>query len=369
MLCSTEQGLEEILSLELRRSGLAPVKLGSAWCVSRGAHTRMVQLYSATRVSHLFALVIDDDFEALTIAKDLATELEALLEPGALEEALDAARGKQSKAPRYDIRFSSERTLEPKLRQVVSESLRRGLKKQVPWRFDEKRPQVTLWVHWGPSSLALGLASVLSAERRNLCRLSALGLLGAEAAQGGALADPCCGHGKVLQLALRIWPKEPSRVVGQDLRQAALKTAQKTLGSVAALCPGDGGQLALQPGEADAVLCDLPNSGEPEECEQLYHRVVKEAARVLRSQGRLVLLCGQPELLAAAVVKGPWKTRGAWPMTRKAEVEQLVCLEKMEDAADRHAVEAASKEIADAPVGGAPRRSEEIKALWERLGI
>jgi hypothetical protein len=26
----------QILSLELRRSGLAPVKLGSAWCVSRG---------------------------------------------------------------------------------------------------------------------------------------------------------------------------------------------------------------------------------------------------------------------------------------------------------------------------------------------
>jgi len=64
----------------------------------------------------------------------------------------------------------------------------------------------------GPSSLALGLASVLSAERRNLCRLSALGLLGAEAAQGGALADPCCGHGKVLQLALRIWPKDRGKV-------------------------------------------------------------------------------------------------------------------------------------------------------------
>ena len=60
----------------------------------------------------------------------------------------------------------------------------------------------------GPSYLALGLASVLSAERRETCRLSALGVLGAEAAQGGAVADPCCGNGKVLQLALGIWPKE-----------------------------------------------------------------------------------------------------------------------------------------------------------------
>eukprot|EP00435_Cladocopium_sp_Y103_P016386 s1474_g4.t1 len=253
-LCSTEPALEEILSRELRRSGLAPVKLGAAaWCVSRGA------------VSHLFALLMDEDFEALRTAEDLAAELQALLEPEALEEALEAARGEQSKVPRYDIRFSSERTsdlrvltLEPKLRQVVSESLRRGLEKKVSWRFDEKRPQVTLWVHWGPSCLALGLASVLSAERRETCRLSALGLLGAEAAQGGALADPCCGQGK-----------EPSRVVGRDVRQAALKTAQNALGSAAELCTGDGGQLALQPGEADAVLCDLPNSGEPEEWELL----------------------------------------------------------------------------------------------------
>ena len=32
-------------------------------------------------------------------------------------------------------------------------------------------------------------------------------------------------------------------------------------------------------------------------------RLSSQAARVLRSQGRLVLLCGRPELLAAAVVK------------------------------------------------------------------
>eukprot|EP00435_Cladocopium_sp_Y103_P023443 s1474_g5.t1 len=73
--------------------------------------------------------------------------------------------------------------------------------------------------------------------------------------------------------------------------------------------------------------------------------VLLRAARVLRSQGRLVLLCGQPELLATAVVQGPWKTLGAWPMTRwgrrgaqrnaKAQVEQLICLEKLEDAAER----------------------------------
>ena len=64
----------------------------------------------------------------------------------------------------------------------------------------------------GPGSLALGLsASILSAERRNRCRLSALGLLAAEAAQGGAVADPCCGNGKALQLALGMWPKDRLR--------------------------------------------------------------------------------------------------------------------------------------------------------------
>eukprot|EP00913_Durusdinium_trenchii_P002755 g2548.t1 len=185
-------------------------------------------------------------------------------------------------------------------------------------------PDVTLVVHLGRDYLAMGLEDARCQVRPSEALRGAMAFLASEAARGHAVVDPCCGQGSLLKLAQELWPKEPSRMLGQDVRQAALARAAE-IGGRLELSRGDGGDLPLGDGEADAFF---------QERSLLCQRVVAEASRVLRPDGRLVLMTGSPELLAQEVVKGAWRTVGAWPIRRRRatrseeKVEQLVCLEK-----------------------------------------
>ncbi|CAK9014197.1 unnamed protein product [Durusdinium trenchii] len=359
-------GLEEILYQELRRGGAVPTKLDRWWCVSgvAGVHPR-----SASRVIHSFALITDKDFaefnSVMTAPDELSEYVQALLEPHALHKAVSALRAKM-KVQRYNLRSSSDRTLD--LKKVLGPSIRQGIDMKIGWRFDEKRPDVTLVVHLGRDYLAMGLEDARCQVRPSEALRGAMAFLASEAARGHAVVDPCCGQGSLLKLAQELWPKEPSRMLGQDVRQAALARAAE-IGGRLELSRGDGGDLPLGDGEADAFLSDLPNAGTTEERSLLCQRVVAEASRVLRPDGRLVLMTGSPELLAQEVVKGAWRTVGAWPIRRRRatrseeKVEQLVCLEKAAEEPKKAPKDLALKEES------APKKSEEIKALWERLGI
>ncbi|CAJ1387158.1 unnamed protein product [Effrenium voratum] len=370
-LATTSLGLEEILERELRSNGAVTAPLGSFWCFKAAPGQGLP--HSATQVIRLSALVMDDDLARLetklaTSASAFSTQIQALLQ--------ELGRGRKRKASytvscvldaRTDAVLGGSASFE-----AVTAGICQGISATTKWRLNEKRPEISIVALFGRDYFALG--EVVQSRDRDEAERGAMASLACGALRGNALADPCCGQGLLLAECLKASKAAPSRVLGHDVRQAAVRgAARRSELAGAELAQKDGSEWPLQRGEADVVISDLPNSGSDEEVTELYQRVVAEAGRVLRPEGRLILLSGRPELLAKAVVQGRWRTVGAWPLQRhgrygekrkvQEKLEQLVCLEQSQVSESK----AIPKE--EGMNKAKPKKSEEMKALWAKLGL
>ncbi|CAJ1329243.1 unnamed protein product [Effrenium voratum] len=367
-LATTSLGLEEILERELRSNGAVTAPLGSFWCFKAAPGQGLPH----SEVIRLSALVMDDDLARLetklaTSASAFSTQIQALLQ--------ELGRGRKRKASytvscvldaRTDAVLGGSASFE-----AVTAGICQGISATTKWRLNEKRPEISIVALFGRDYFALG--EVVQSRDRDEAERGAMASLACGALRGNALADPCCGQGLLLAECLKASKAAPSRVLGHDVRQAAVRGAARRSELAGAELAQDGGEWPLQRGEADVVISDLPNSGSDEEVTELYQRVVAEAGRVLRPEGRLILLSGRPELLAKAVVQGRWRTVGAWPLQRhgrygekrkvQEKLEQLVCLEQSQVSESK----AIPKE--EGMNKAKPKKSEEMKALWAKLGL
>jgi 23S rRNA G2445 N2-methylase RlmL len=125
--------------------------------------------------------------------------------------------------------------------------------------------------------------------------------------------DPMCGAGTILaeQLEAR---RGGGRVEvwGGDLDVRALRAAAANLRRLGEprLARWDAARLPLPAGSVDRVVSNPPfgkQLGRPEEIGPLYARVVPEYDRVLRRDGRAVLLVGDPAPLRQAARRAGWQ--------------------------------------------------------------
>jgi 23S rRNA G2445 N2-methylase RlmL len=109
--------------------------------------------------------------------------------------------------------------------------------------------------------------------------------------------DPMCGSGTILYERA-----SAGRAVlaGGDISRDAVEASRSILRRAAALVSWDAARLPLRDRSFDAVICNPPygrRHGEIRGLDRLYARATREMARVLRPDGRCVILTGEPDVL------------------------------------------------------------------------
>src|SRR5262249_31093092 len=138
----------------------------------------------------------------------------------------------------------------------------------------------------------------------------------AEAGPHHRVLDPMCGAGTLLaeQLVSASRFRGANRAVwGGDLEQAAVRSAAANLRKLGAaqLCRWDARRLPLPAAACDRLLCTPPfgkQLGEPEDIGPLYRRVLPEFDRVLKPDGRAVLIVSEQPALREAAREAGWKS-------------------------------------------------------------
>lgn len=114
--------------------------------------------------------------------------------------------------------------------------------------------------------------------------------------------DPCCGSGTILS-ERRLYPYK--KVFGGDIAEEAVVTAQYNLKSISniQIRQWDAGNLPFDTGYADKIVTNLPfgrQIGSTECLGELYKNILKEFSRVLKENGKAVVLCEDAQLLYQA---------------------------------------------------------------------
>ena len=116
------------------------------------------------------------------------------------------------------------------------------------------------------------------------------------------MLDPMCGAGTILRE--RADTGRGRRIIGGDLDADAVDAARTNAGRSALVVRWDANRLPLPDRSVDAVICNPPYGrriGEIRGLDRLYARSTREMARVLRPDGRCVLLTGEPDTLFRAL--------------------------------------------------------------------
>ncbi|MDP9238362.1 MAG: methyltransferase domain-containing protein [Chloroflexota bacterium] len=114
--------------------------------------------------------------------------------------------------------------------------------------------------------------------------------------------DPMCGAGTILRE--RADAGHARLVLGGDSAPDALDAARVNAGRHAALQRWDATRLPIRSGCIDAIVTNPPYGRQHEAVaglDRLYSRSLREAARVLRPDGRCVVLTGEPSILMRAL--------------------------------------------------------------------
>lgn len=134
----------------------------------------------------------------------------------------------------------------------------------------------------------------------------------AETKPGQVLLDPLCGAGSILaeQLARR---EKNIEIWGGDIDLRAIRAAEINLRRLgqAKLSRWDAGRLPLPDASVDRIVSNPPFGKQlstPEEVGPLYRRLLPELARVLKPDGRAVLLVSETALLNEAARSVGWKS-------------------------------------------------------------
>jgi tRNA G10 N-methylase Trm11 len=118
---------------------------------------------------------------------------------------------------------------------------------------------------------------------------------------GDVFLDPLCGAGTLLIERGRVERHE--LLLGGDIDVGALQAAAQNVGprhKPRQLLKWDAGRLPLASASVDAVATNLPfgkQMGSPQENRRLYRAVFEEIDRLLRSQGRAVVLSSEAALV------------------------------------------------------------------------
>jgi 23S rRNA G2445 N2-methylase RlmL len=134
--------------------------------------------------------------------------------------------------------------------------------------------------------------------------------------------DPMCGAGTLLAeqcVAASRFRGVNRAVWGGDLEQAAVRAAAANLRKLggAYLCRWDAASLPLPDAAFDRLLCNPPfgkQLGEPEDIGPLYERLLPQFDRVLKPDGRAVLLVSDQAALRQAVRATGWKSERLLPV-------------------------------------------------------
>jgi tRNA G10 N-methylase Trm11 len=114
--------------------------------------------------------------------------------------------------------------------------------------------------------------------------------------------DPMCGAGTILRE--RADAGRARAILGGDTDPEAAQAARTNAGRSASVARWDATRLPLPDRSVDAVVCNPPYGrrlGEVRGLDRLYARSTREMARVLRPDGRCVLLTGEPDVLFRAL--------------------------------------------------------------------
>lgn len=202
-------------------------------------------------------------------------------------------------------------------------ALARGLAGKLPasWHHVEENAAIEIWltIHgatavcgirlsdrtmrhrtYKEAHLAASLRPTVAAAMARLAQVQA----------GQTVLDPMCGAGTILAevhaLGLR------SRLLGGDEDAAALRAANVNLQfEKAQLEPWDARRLPLQDGTVDRVISNLPfgkQLSRPELIGPLYRRLLPEFQRVLRKDGRAVLLAADTTAMQDAARLVGWRS-------------------------------------------------------------
>src|SRR5262245_46805241 len=220
-------------------------------------------------------------------------------------------------------------------RRDAHEALARGLVGKLPagWRHAEENAAVEVWltIHGATAVCGLRLSDRtmrhrhykrehLPASLRPTIAAAMVRLAGSK--PGQLVLDPMCGAGTILaeQLARdaqmgsqRLSIPERGRIVGGDLDVATLRAARSNLRGLGqtSLVRWDAGRLPFADNSVDRVISNPPfgkQLGRPEEIGPLYRRMILEYNRVLRHDGRAVLLVADADELQQAVRPVGWKS-------------------------------------------------------------
>jgi tRNA (guanine6-N2)-methyltransferase len=141
-----------------------------------------------------------------------------------------------------------------------------------------------------------------------------------EPAPEDVLLDPLCGAGTIL--IERGLVARHRLLLGGEMDEAALAAAVTNIGprhKPRQLFHWDARRLPLTEGSVTKVATNLPfgvKIGDPRQLPALYDQVLSEIDRVLTTEGRAVVLTGEPELVKESLHDTPrlWIERG-YPVT------------------------------------------------------
>jgi 23S rRNA G2445 N2-methylase RlmL len=134
-------------------------------------------------------------------------------------------------------------------------------------------------------------------------------------APGMTVLDPMCGAGTILAEQAELVRQRGAGSVtvwGGDIERNAVRAAAANLRKFQPekMEQWDVRKLPLEDASVDRIICNPPfgrQLGEPEEIAELYRGMVAEMDRVLKPQGRVVLLVGDVKPLLDAIQPVSWQ--------------------------------------------------------------
>jgi tRNA (guanine6-N2)-methyltransferase len=203
-------------------------------------------------------------------------------------------------------------------------SVERALRKSLPqpMRHVEDEADIEIWCWLGGGDVLLGvrLSDASMRHRRYKREHLPASLRPTVAATMSWLArptehdivlDPFCGAGTILIERVLMGPYE--QMLGGDIRAEAVQMAERNAQAAnvdVSLQKWDARHLPLQPASITRIITNLPfgkQIGTHEENEALYTAVLHEFARVLVSNGLLVVLTSEDRLFDRIVREEEWR--------------------------------------------------------------
>jgi 23S rRNA G2445 N2-methylase RlmL len=242
--------------------------------------------------------------------KATARAIALKIERDAFERALllhHAVRPKAARTFKAVARVAGRQTFKRENLETAIERVVVGLLPR--WSVAEAKASVEVWAHIVGERVLVGVrisGDELAQRRYKRAHLpaslkptvaAALVAL-SEPTREDIFLDPMCGAGTVLRE--RADAGRLALVLGGDASGDALAAARTNAGRGVRLARWDATRLPLPDRSVDVVVCNPPYGRRHEAThglERLYARATREMARVLRPDGRCVLLTGEAALL------------------------------------------------------------------------